>query len=121
MDSINLKSFFDFLVDAAPFVLYAAVLHKLYKSWVKIKQMSDVVRKHTLVPVIMIMALVSGIALASNIYALVAYGQTYMSLRVFQLFLAGNCAAYWLMLDIIVKDAAPHEEGSLSEPANRTQ
>lgn len=114
MGSINWKSFFDLAVDIAPFVIYGALMVKLYRSWRRIDQLADVVRKHTLVPVVMIMALVIGCALASNVYALVAYGKTFMSIRVFQLFLVANCVVYWLLIDILTKNAVV-EEGTLRE------
>lgn len=112
----NLKGIFDLIVDMAPFVMYGAVLIKLYRSWKLIKDTADQVRRHALSAVMLMMVLVIGVALLSNVYALVMNGKTYMSLRMFQLFLAANCVVYWMLIDIMTKTAAP-DEGRLREPA----
>lgn len=107
----------DFIVDLAPFVIYLAVLWKLYSSWKLIKLQADEDRKDKLAAVLLIVAIVIGLFLASNVYALAVYGKTYLSLRVFQLFLVGNCIVYWLLIEIVTKDSVP-EQGKLRESAD---
>lgn len=110
------KPFFDFVVDAAPFVLYTAVLIKLYLSWKMIKANADDKRREALAAPLLILGIVCFLFLASNVYALVVTGKTFLSLRVFQMFVLGNCLVYWMVINLITKDVVP-AEGRLSEPA----
>jgi hypothetical protein len=45
----------------------------------------------------------------SNVYTLQVMGKTLLSLRVFQMFVVGNCAVYWLVLDLITRDTSDGE------------
>jgi len=107
----------DFIVDMAPFAIYLAVLIKLYRSWKLIQVEASEDRRNKLAAVLLIAAVVIGMFLASNVYALVVYGKTYLSLRMFQLFIVGNCIVYWMMIDIIAKDSVP-AQGKLSESSD---
>lgn len=113
----DLKHVVDFIIDISPFAIYAAVLVKLYRSWKTVRATSDETQKNRLAAVMTLLAVVIAVLLASNVYALTVYGKTYMSLRVFQLFLVGNCAVYWLLIDLLTKSALP-EQGKLSESAD---
>jgi len=97
----------DTLVDLAPFVLYSAVLIKIFRSWRLIKSDAEAHRRHRLAAVLMLLTLVIACFLASNVYALAVYGKTYLSLFVFQMFIIGNCLVYWLVIDILTKDSLP--------------
>jgi len=93
------------LVNAAPFLLYGALLFKLYSAWRRVRAMEDRCRETRLAAVLLLLTVCTLTFMAANAYALEVYGKTFLSLRVFQMFVLSNCAAYWLVLDLITKDA----------------
>lgn len=107
----------DMLVDLTPFVIYLAVLGKIYRSWKLIKAEADEARRNKLAAVLLILTVVIALFLGSNVYALAVYGKTYLSLRMFQLFIIGNCIVYWLLIDVVTKDSVP-AQGKLRESAD---
>ncbi|MDH1237254.1 hypothetical protein [Stutzerimonas stutzeri] len=92
-------------VNAAPFLLYGALLFKLYSAWRRVRSMEDRCRETRLAAVLLLLTVCTLTFMAANAYALEVYGKTFLSLRVFQMFVLSNCAAYWLVLDLITKDA----------------
>lgn len=115
---MNASQIIDVLVDLAPFAMYTAVLIKLYRSWRTVKSDVPDVHRSRLAAVMTLLAVVIGCFLAANVYALAVYGKTYLSLHVFQLFIMGNCVVYWLVIDLLTKDAVTIQ-GNASESANR--
>lgn len=112
----DINSMINFGVDLTPFLIYSAVLWKVWSSWRLVKRGADLARRHRMAAVLGLLGLVVACFLAANAYALAFYGKTYLSIRMFQLFLAGNCAVYWLVLDILTKDSVP-EQGQPRESA----
>lgn len=104
------------VVDSAPFMMYVAVLWKLHSSWQKIKEGAEEFRRNKVAAVMLVLALLVFLLLGSNVYALVAYGKTFFSIRVFQMFLIGNCVLYWWLIGIITDDSVP-DQGKASESA----
>jgi hypothetical protein len=106
-----MDKFINFLVDMAPFVMYFAVLIKLYRSYRAISKagISEAWRARVL-GILALLTLVIGTLLASNAYALAIYGKTFMSLRVFQMFIMGNCVVYWLIIDVLIKVSVSDQE-----------
>lgn len=93
------------LVNAVPFLLYGALLFKLYSAWRRVRSMEDRCKEARLAAVLLLLTVCTLTFMAANAYALGVYGKTFLSLRVFQMFVLSNCAAYWLVLDLITKDA----------------
>jgi hypothetical protein len=100
-----MEQFFNLLVDAAPFLLYSALLVKLALSWRQVFRLKDRRREARLAAILILLTVCTLTFMAANAYVLYAYGKTLMSLRVFQMFVLSNCVAYWLVLDLITKDA----------------
>ena len=109
----------EIMVNAVPFVLYTVLLFKSLLIWRRLRKKADgakplyypamqweVRRKvNLLIAVLALVSLCSVTFMASNIYALLMLDSTFLSLKVFQMFVVSNCAAYWLVLDLVSKDA----------------
>ncbi|MDH1556844.1 hypothetical protein N5E86_20555 [Stutzerimonas stutzeri] len=102
---MNAEQWSNLFVNAAPFLLYGALLFKLYSAWRRVRSMEDRCRETRLAAVLLLLTVCTLTFMAANAYALEVYGKTFLSLRVFQMFVLSNCAAYWLVLDLITKDA----------------
>lgn len=102
------------IVDVVPFVLYSAVLFKVWQSWKKVRVAADDTRRHRMASILILFSVVVICLLGVNAYALIVTGKTYLSIRGFQLFLVVNCVVYWLVLDIMTKDSIP-DQGRESE------
>lgn len=102
---MNAEQWSNLLVNAVPFLLYGALLFKLYSAWRRVRSMEDRCRETRLAAVLLLLTVCTLTFMAANAYALEVYGKTFLSLRVFQMFVLSNCAAYWLVLDLITKDA----------------
>lgn len=100
----------DLVVTTVPFLLYTALLAKLFFAWRKVTVMEDRVKEARLAAILLLLTICTLTFLAANAYALQAYGKTLLSMKVFQMFVLSNCAAYWLVLDLITKDACPPEQ-----------
>lgn len=114
---MNSTKVIDFLIDTAPFIMYLALLVKIHFSWREGKERFDEVRRHRIAAVLVMAAVVIAIFLASNAYALLIYGKTFLSLRFFQMFIVGNCVVYWMLIDFILKEPVP-TQGRLRESAD---
>ena len=110
------------LIDAVPFALYTVLLFKSLGTWKMLRNKvrcgsytSDDCRSSYRRKINLLMAILSLLTLctltfmASNAYALFMFDRTLLSVRVFQLFVVSNCAAYWLVLDLISRDASLEE------------
>lgn len=95
----------DTAVASVPFLLYSALLIKLFVVWKRIFRVKDRHREARLAAILLLMTVCTMTFLVANAYALEVYGKTLMSMRVFQMFVLSNCMAYWLILDLITKDA----------------
>lgn len=95
----------DFLITAVPFVIYSATLVKLHVVWCGVRQCKECARCKRLASVVGILAVCTLLFIIANAYALLDLGKTLFSMRVFQMFVVGNCVAYWLVLDLVAKDA----------------
>lgn len=102
---MNAEQWSNLFVNAVPFLLYGALLFKLYSAWRRVRSMEDRCRETRLAAVLLLLTVCTLTFMAANAYALEVYGKTFLSLRVFQMFVLSNCAAYWLVLDLITKDA----------------
>lgn len=109
-----MDNFINLVVDATPFLIYTAVLHKVWRSWKIVKVAADAVRRNRMASILILFSVVVICLLGANAYALVSYGKTFLSIRGFQLFLVVNCVVYWLVLEILTKDSVPegHERES---------
>ena len=62
-------------------------------------------REARLAAILLLLTVCTLTFMAANAYVLGAYGKTLLSIKVFQMFVLSNCMAYWLVLDLITKDA----------------
>ena len=95
----------DMLVAAAPFLLYTALLMKLFFVWKQVFRVKDKQREARLAAILLLLTVCTLTFMAANAYVLDSYGKTLLSIKVFQMFVLSNCMAYWLVLDLITKDA----------------
>lgn len=102
---MNAEQWSNLFVNAVPFLLYGALLIKLYSAWRRVRSMEDRCKEARLAAILLLITVCTLTFMAANAYALEVYGKTFLSLRVFQMFVLSNCAAYWLVLDMITKDA----------------
>ena len=108
------------IIDLVPFVLYSALLLKAVKVWRWLSArlpkedrrncttcILSVERRKTnlLMAILLLLTLCTLAFMASNLYALIVMDRTLLSIKVFQMFVISNCAVYWLVLDLIIKDA----------------
>lgn len=96
---------FDVIITAVPFLLYSVLLGKLAWSWGKVRRIPDKRKEGRLAAILMILALCTLTFMGSNAYAIHLWGKTFLSLKVFQMFVIGNCLAYWLVLDLVAGEA----------------
>lgn len=119
--------YLDIFIDAVPFVLYTVLLIKAALVWKIVRRkvvQCEGQQCHTWTPdrvarernkanlllcILLLLLLCTLTFMAANAYALVTYETTFLSLRVFQMFVVGNCAAYWLVLDLISRNASVEE------------
>lgn len=99
------EALLNLLVDAVPFLIYSALLIKLAVSWRTVFRVADRKRETRLAAILLLITVCTLTFMVANAYALHAYGKTFLSMKVFQMFVLSNCAAYWLVLDLITKDA----------------
>lgn len=95
----------DTVVSALPFLLYSALLIKLFVVWKRIFRVKDRHQEARLAAILLLMTVCTLTFLAANAYTLHVSGKTLLSMKVFQMFVLSNCMAYWLILDLITKDA----------------
>lgn len=100
-----MEKLLDMGVDAVPFIIYSALLIKLAFSWRRVFRIKDRAREARLAAILLLLTVCTLTFMAANAYVLYAYGKTLLSVRVFQMFVLSNCVAYWLVLDLITKDA----------------
>lgn len=100
----------DILIDLAPFAMYLAVLVKLLFGWRKVKA-HGFNSGHG--AIFALLALVVTSLLAANVYAFAVEGKTYLSLKVFQMFLVGNWLVYWIVIDFLTR--APEQKEASRE------
>lgn len=106
-----MEHFVDFCINAAPFVMYSAILVKLHAVWWEVRHCKSCPRCRRLSCVVGILAVCTLLFIFANAYALLDMGRTLFSMRVFQMFVFGNCVAYWLVLDLVSKELE-HDDGS---------
>lgn len=102
------------LIDVAPFVMYTALLWRVFTTWDRsVKNYRDCCksvgrkRKENLFTVILLAIVLCTLSfMAANAYSLVTQDKTLLSMFVFQMFVVGNWAAYWIVLELIKVDAA---------------
>lgn len=99
---MNTAYYIDVGIDLLPFVLYVGLLIKLLLSWMTLKGVSQEHRSPA-AAVLLLTCLVIVLFIASNIYTLGVYGKTFLSIRVFQMFVVGNCVVYWVLIEMLVK------------------
>lgn len=96
----------DVLVTVLPFLLYGGLMWKLLLSWSRVRKIQDRRKESRLAAVLGVLALCTMLFMVANAYAIHIWGQTFLSFRVFQMFVLSNCVAYWLVLDLVAKEAA---------------
>lgn len=120
-----MNSFLTLLVDATPFLLYSLLLVKSLTTWRRLSLRIDIQesdpfcgeysrarnrsKTNMLSAILFLLTLGTLTFMASNAYALAVLDKTFLSMRVFQMFVVSNCAAYWLVLDLISRNASPDE------------
>lgn len=95
----------DVVVMALPFLLYSGLLVKLIWSWIKVRRMPHCKRESRLAAILGMMTICTLTFMAANWYAIHMWGSTFLSFRVFQMFVLANCVAYWLVLDLVAGEA----------------
>lgn len=95
----------DVVVTALPFLLYSVLLGKLAWSWGRVRRIADRRKEGRLAAIIAIIALCTLTFMVANAYAIHIWGKTFLSFKVFQMFVLGNCLAYWLVLDLVAGEA----------------
>ena len=96
----------DVLITVLPFALYGGLLWRLLVSWVRVRKIRDRKKEGRLAAVLGVLALCTMLFMVANAYAIHIWGQTFLSFRVFQMFVLSNCVAYWLVLDLVAREAA---------------
>lgn len=108
----------EFLINTTPFALYTLILIKLFQVWriagvTKMRSeppMSSVEKReckqaNLLMAILALLTICTLTFMAANAYALLKMETTLLSMKVFQMFVIGNCAAYWLVLELITRDS----------------
>jgi len=110
------------VIDAVPFLLYSVLLLRAVAVWRRLRRTMahceerrscppamarEAERRKTnlLMALLLLVSVCTVVFMISNAYTLQEWGRTLLSLRVFQMFVVGNCAVYWLVLDLIMRDA----------------
>lgn len=115
--TMTTANYVDLFVDFLPFILYTGLLGKLFVSWMSLRGLQEKNRS-PLAAMWLLASVVIILFIASNIYALAVYGRTFLSIRVFQMFVIGNCLVYWVLIDLLVRGARKQDgEGKDSELA----
>ena len=102
--------YIDWFVNAIPFAIYTVLLSKLESVWRHLSRTDDSVKAKRLIAVVAILAICTVLFMSANAYALFAMGSTLLSMKFFQMFVVGNCVAYWMVLDLVVWEAE-HDVG----------
>lgn len=95
----------DVLITTVPFLLYSVLLGKLAWSWNKVRKIHDKRKEGRLAALLLILTLCTLTFMAANAYAIHIWDKTLLSLKVWQMFVIGNCLAYWLVLDLVAGEA----------------
>ena len=113
-------------IDFIPFALYTILLFKSVRVWRSLRtamahceerrncptpKRFEAERRKTnlLMALLLLVSVCTIVFMISNVYTLQVMGKTLLSLRVFQMFVVGNCAVYWLVLDLIMRDTSDDE------------
>lgn len=106
------------VIDILPFVIYTALLVKILTSWFALKHIEQKARSG-LAAILLLASVVIVLFIASNVYALAMYGKTFLSIRVFQMFVVGNCVVYWLLIEYVIRSIRGQvAKEATREPAN---
>lgn len=114
---MNIAQVINHSIDYIPFVIYALLIGKIVMSWRGLKGIDDQSRSKLAAPLLLVV-LVSLIFMIANVYALAVFGKTFLSIRVYQMFVIGNCVAFWALINIVVsmvKKGSSPTEGTTSE------
>lgn len=120
---MNIAKFINQSIDYIPFLIYALLIGKIMMSWMAMKSIDPNSRSKLAAPLLLVVV-VALVFMVANLYALAVFGKTLISIRVYQMFVVGNCVALWVLINIIVnmakKDSAPtgQAEGTPSEPTD---
>ena len=95
----------DVAITVLPFLLYSGLLVKLVWSWIKVRKMPNGKRGSTLTALLGMLTICTLTFMVANGYAIHIWGSTFLSFRVFQMFVLANCVAYWLVLDLVAGEA----------------
>lgn len=95
--------YINLFIDFLPFVLYTGLLGKMLYSWISLRGV-DQKSRSPLAAILLLACVVIVLFIASNVYALAVYGKTFLSIRVFQMFVIGNCVLYWALIDLLVRN-----------------
>lgn len=108
IDSLFTEHTIDVVITILPFLLYSGLLVKVMWSWRKVRKMPDGKSGSALTALLGMLTLCTLTFMVANAYAIHIWGNTFLSFRVFQMFVLANCVAYWLVLDLVV-GVAEHE------------
>lgn len=103
-------SYIDWVVNTIPFVIYTVLLIKLESVWRHLNRAGNSDKAKRLIAVVAILAICTVLFMSANAYALFALGSTLLSMKFFQMFVVGNCVAYWMVLDLVAWEAE-HDVG----------
>lgn len=115
---MNIAKFINQSIDYIPFVIYALLIGKIVMSWMAMREIDPTSRSKLAAPLLLVVV-VALIFMIANVYALAVFGKTFLSIRVYQMFVIGNCVAYWVLISILVSMAKKQAaEGIDSEPTD---
>lgn len=104
LPTMNATQYIDLFINFLPFILYTGLLGKLFVSWLSLRCIREG-GKTALAAILLLASVTIVLFLASNVYTLAVYGKTFLSIRVFQMFVIANCLVYWVLIDLVVRDA----------------
>lgn len=115
LPTMHASQYIDLFIDFLPFILYTGLLGKLFVSWLSLRCIREG-GKTALAAILLLASVTIVLFLASNVYTLAVYGKTFLSIRVFQMFVIANCVVYWVLIDLVVRGARKqHAEEKPSE------
>lgn len=116
---MNIPQVINHAIDYIPFIIYALLIGKIMLSWHGLKGIDERSRSKLAAPLLLVVVVVI-VFMIANVYALAVYGKTFLSIRVYQMFVIGNCVAFWVLINIVVNMAKKEgtAEGMPSESAD---
>lgn len=99
-------------VDSAIFFGYSLLMWQTVQTWFCLKKTKKSKRESTLSALIVVMAFSILAFVFANAYMLYYLGETLLTMRLFQIFVMANFFVYWLILNLLKKEAVDDAGGS---------